>query len=228
MNPKRKVEIIAYHGWGMTADFWDEWDHLFDNHVIFKKNDRGYFHKPVNEHFSDPESIKVVFVQGFGIHMVSKRDWQLAHFIVLFSTFRHLKDIIAIGKNPDHVISTLQKQIKDRPEYTLDLFWDELFSADKDFRNGENYRINNEQLLVDDLDVYHDDIVTKPEIRKTAKVILLETETENITNYPQHITMKELFGRLDLYKRFELIGHGFPFYNADVCYKYLSEHVKIF
>lgn len=228
MNTDRKVEIIAYHGWGMTADFWDEWDSLLGEQVIFKKNDRGYFHKPVSQHFSEPDSIKVLFVQGFGIHMVSQSDWRMADFIVLFSTFRHLKDIIAVGKNPEHIITALKREIKKRPEYTIDLFWEELFKADQDFRKGENYVIENKELLTDDLDVYHANIVIKPTIKKGAKVILLETEMENITNYPQDRAMKDLFGKLDLYKRFELVGHGFPFYNADVCFDYLSEHLKIF
>ena len=88
MDTKHKVEVLAHHGWGMAGDFWDEWDLLFGKHVIFKKNDRGYFHKPVTHHFTEPDSIKVLFVQGFGMHLVAKEDWQKAHFIVLFSGFK--------------------------------------------------------------------------------------------------------------------------------------------
>ena len=91
---KRKVEIIAYHGWGMNASFWNKWDDLFEKNIVFKKNDRGYFNEPVQHQFDEKDAIRILFVQGFGIHWVSKSDWANAHLIILFSTFNNLKEIM--------------------------------------------------------------------------------------------------------------------------------------
>ena len=126
---KRKVEVIAYHGWGMNAQFWNKWDDLFGDHVIFKKNDRGYFGEPVNHHFTEKDAVRVLFVQGFGMHWVSKADWQNAHLIVLFSTFNNLKEVISRKNTVDHVVQKLQEQIEHKPYHTLELFWNEMFKS---------------------------------------------------------------------------------------------------
>jgi hypothetical protein len=46
MLEQRTIEILAYHGWGMTHDFWKKWPEILPDHVTFKASDRGYFHEP--------------------------------------------------------------------------------------------------------------------------------------------------------------------------------------
>ena len=225
---KRKVEVIAYHGWGMNAQFWNEWDELFGEHVIFKKNDRGYFSKPINHHFKEKDAVRLLFVQGFGMHWVSKADWQNAHLIVLFSAFNNLKEIISRKNTVDHVVQKLQEQIEHKPYHTLELFWDEMFKSGEKIVNMSEFDIHDKDLLENDLNAYYQNLVDFIPIRDKAKVILYETEYDKISNFSQAQVMKKLFGRLDYFKTFNFMGHAYPFNKAKECYHDLESHLKIF
>lgn len=225
---KRKVEIIAYHGWGMNAHFWDSWDELFDDHVTFKKYDRGYFSEPETPAFSDPEAIRVLFVQGFGMHLVSPSDWYNAHVVVLFSTFNNLKDIMKGGRKVETVVTSLQAEIKNRAYYTLELFWDAMYKADEKLVNIDDFEIRDKELLSGDLDAYYQNLVNSVPIKPKAKVLLYETEYDEISNFTQLQQMKKLFGKVHYYKRFEIVGHAYPFTHAKECFEDLNSHLSIF
>lgn len=225
---KKKVEVIAYHGWGMNAHFWNKWDELFKEHVIFKKNDRGYFNEPIVHHFEDEDAIRVLFVQGFGMHWVSKADWQNAHLIVMFSTFNNLKEIMSKKLAVDHVVPKLQTEIKKHAYYTLELFWEAMFKSGEKVVNMEDFDIKNKELLINDLDVYYHNLVKDVPIKKTAKVVLYESNYDEISNFSQAQAIKKLFGRLDYYKSLDYLGHAYPFNHAKQCYDDLENKLKIF
>ena len=225
---KRNIEIIAYHGWGMSAHFWEQWDDLFPEHVTFKKNDRGYFSEPSVQHFHDDEAIRILFVQGFGMHWVSQSDWANAHVIVLFSAFNNLKEVMSKNRKLDYVIHTLQDEIKKSPNYTLDLLWETMFKSGEQVADTERFRIRDHQLLINDLETYYHNLVQSVPIKEKAKVLLYETEFDDLAVFSQVRQMKQLFGRLSYYKQFDFVGHGFPFNRAEACFKDMAEHLKIF
>ncbi len=225
---KKKVEVIAYHGWGMNAHFWDEWDKLFKEHILFKKNDRGYFSEPDKQHFKEKDAIRVLFVQGFGIHWVSRADWQNAHVIVLFSTFNNLKEIISKKRTVDHVVEKLKEEIEHKPYHTLELFWNELFKSGEKIVNMSDFDIHDKNLLETDLNAYYNNLADFIPIHGKTKVLLYETDYDDISNFSQAEVMKKLFGRLDYFKKFNFIGHAFPYNKAKECYDDLESHLKIF
>lgn len=225
---KRNVEIIAYHGWGMNARFWDQWDDLFDDHVHFKKNDRGYFSEPVNHHFTEKDSFRVLFVQGFGMHWVSNFDWKNAHLIVLFSTFNNLKEIMSKKRSVEHVVTHLQQEIEHRPNYTLDLFWKSLFKGGDSIALIQDFTIRHQELLIEDLNAYYQNLVNSIAIKDRTKVMLYESEFDELSAFPQAEAMKKLFGKLNYHKRLNVVGHAYPFNRSKLCYDDLSSHVHIF
>lgn len=212
----------------MNARFWDEWDDLFGDHVTLKKNDRGYFSEPVTHHFKEKDSYRVLFVQGFGMHWVSEIDWKNAHLIVLFSTFNNLKEIMSKTRTVEHVVTQLQKEIENRPNYTLDLFWKSIFKGGKELANISDFEVQNRKLLIKDLDMYYHNLVESVPIKEHAKVVLYESEYDEISVFSQKNGMKELFGKLNYYKQMKLVGHGYPFNHAERCYKDLASHIHIF
>lgn len=221
---ERKIEIIAYHGWGMNAHFWDKWDDLLPGHVTFKKNDRGYFGEPAHHEFSDPKAIHVLFVQGFGIHWVSEENWQKAHIIVLYSAFKNLKDIMLNTRQVDKVLQKLKSEITNQVYRTLGMFWDSMFNHENhDFVQIDEFEIRDRQLLLDDLEVYYDDIIQSVPFNKKARILLYETEFDNIDTQSQKEAIKNLFGKLDYYKCFDIRGHGFPFSHPAECYNDLKQ-----
>lgn len=227
-DKKRPVEIVAYHGWGMKAEFWNKWDELIGDHVTLKKNDRGYFYKPTLNHFENPNSYKVLFVEGFGMHWVAKEDWENAHIIVLFSAFKNLKDIMKMSRNVDHVVNSLQLELQKQVYTTLEKFWKQLFRTDDfDFIKSKQIENADRQLLINDLEVYYGDIVSSIPVRKNAKVLLYETQFDEIMVHPQKNNIRSLFGKLHYYKSLDLIGHAFPFSHAKTCYDDLNGVLKI-
>ncbi|RNC79373.1 MAG: hypothetical protein ED557_14920 [Balneola sp.] len=225
---KRTIEVITYHGWGMNAQFWDKWDGLFKDHVEFKKNDRGYFNEPVKQHFKHKEAVRVLFVQGFGMHWVSKADWKNAHLIVLFSTFNNLKEIMSKSRTVDHVVQQLQEDIDHKPYHTLDLFWKAMFKSGEKMITMDDYDIRDKELLKNDLEAYYHNLVSNVPIKANAKVILYETQYDDISIFSQVEQMKSLFGRLNYYHSFDIVGHAFPFSHAEKCYEELAGHLDIF
>lgn len=225
---KRKVEVIAYHGWGMNAQFWNQWDELFGDHVIFKKNDRGYFNESVNHHFEHKGAVRVLFVQGFGMHWVSKADWKNAHLVVLFSTFNNLKEIISKKRTVDHIIEKLQEEISIHSYKTLELFWDEMFKTGEKVVNIDDFDIHDKNLLINDLNAYYQNLVNFIPLGNNTKVMLYETEYDEISNFSQANVMKKLFGKLNYHKNFNFLGHAYPFNHAKECYEDLSSHIHIF
>lgn len=225
---KRNIEIIAYHGWGMSADFWKQWPELLGDHITFKAADRGYFAEPADHQFEDKEAVHVLFVQGFGIHWVSKENWKNAHLIVLFSTFNEFENVITKGRNAEHIIETMKGQIDRHVYFTMDLFWEELFKSDDSFLKVDDYDIRDRDLLKNDLDSYMDKLVKKVPVNSRAKILLYETDYDDIMNHTQARSMKDVFGRLDYYHCFDILGHGYPFTHAEDCYKDLSDHLSIF
>lgn len=212
----------------MSAQFWDKWDAVFREHVIFKKCDRGYFNKPVTHRFEDKKAIKVLFVQGFGIHWVSDENWSKADLIVLFSAFNNLKDIMLPNRQLDHVVTQLQDQIKDQVYKTMKLFWEELFRSDEPVITIDEVDVQDKKLLISDLDAYYENLVDKVSVNKSAKVILYETQYDDLATHTQLREMKRLFGRINYHHMFDFVGHGFPFTRAMECKNDLNKHVNIF
>lgn len=225
---KRNVEIIAYHGWGMSSDFWKQWPAILPDHVSFKANDRGYFNEPVTHSFEEEEAIHILFVQGFGIHWVTTENWKKAHLIVLFSTFNDFQDVITKGRDAEHVIEVMKGQIDRHAYFTMDLFWEEMFKSGEHVVMIDDVEIRDRELLKSDLDSYMRKMIKKAPVNPRVKVILYETEYDDIMNHTQVKAMKEVFGKLDYYHCFDIVGHGFPFTHAEDCFKDLSEHLSIF
>lgn len=223
----RRVEIIAYHGWGMNAKFWSKWDEYLPEYVTLKKNDRGYFNEPIKHHFEDKEAIRILFVQGFGIHWVPQSEWANAHLIVLFSAFNNLKEIMKKSRTVDHVVKQLQQEIEHQPYKTMQLFWDEMFTNSEKVVDIDNFEIHNKSLLINDLNAYYNDLVKSIKINHKAKVLLYESELDELSVFTQAKTMKDLFGRLDYFKKFDYVGHAYPFSHAKECYEDLKSHLKI-
>ncbi len=223
----RKVEIIAYHGWGMAADFWDPWDDILPDHVMFKKNDRGYFNEPVHHQFSEQDSIHILFVQGFGIHWVSKENWEKAHAVVLFSTFKYLEDIMSGGRRVAQVVNQLKALIGKKVYSTIEAFWKELFKDNPEHKSVDDYNIHDKDILINDLNAYFRNMIEHAPVQEKALIILLETRYDEISNFSQKHEMEGLFGKVDLHRSFEFVGHGFPFTHARECYDVIRDKIKV-
>jgi Mg2+/Co2+ transporter CorB len=159
---------------------------------------------------------------------VPENQWREAHILVLFSTFKNLSDVMHAGRNKKVVIEQLKSHVQENVYETLKLFWKELFPKDPAFMNMDELDVHNKNLLISDLDSYYQDIVTDISNHEKAKILLLETEIDEITVSTQKKQMAELFGKVDAYHNFDFIGHGFAYAKAKECFDFLKKKLSIF
>ena len=102
---EKKVEILAYHGWGINASFWKNLDAVIPNSITLKPANRGYFGKPFYPRFDADTKVRVVFTHSYGLQWCNTAVLSKADVLVIFNGFGDFhpedKKLNSISKNED-------------------------------------------------------------------------------------------------------------------------------
>jgi len=217
-----KAEVIAFHGWGLDASFWDSWDDLLPAHIAFKKADRGYFGKAFTPTFSSAAS-KILFVHSYGLHWCPEDLLRQADGMVIFSSYsRYFPK--SKQKLFGYILKERLKGFDSDPEGWLTEFLELTY---KPAIPPEPAATMNTAKLMNDLEDLH--LCVFPEQKYTySKLIVLEAEDDLIFPESRKPELEEVLGGISHHEMLPEGGHAFPQTGAEKCYSILKKLMPIF
>ncbi len=220
-----QVEIHAYHGWGMSSSFWDNFKQSLPKDIIFKAADRGYFGGDFEPEFH-PETIhKVVFTHSFGLHWCPREKFEEIDYLVVFNGFQEFlpKDWVQ-RRQVSKTIRAMVGRLKVDPGSVLQKFYENC-----SYPNAVTFRVSdwmNKSKLVEDLKSLKNSKFVNPK-HSTFKSYILSSQQDKVYNYLQS---NDLYDLMDSENKhvFQNDGHSLPFVNSDECWSFLIRVIPIF
>ncbi len=218
------IEILAYHGWGFDASFWDKLKENLPDSFTFKAANRGYFGEKYLPTFSENADQKVLFTHSFGVHWVDEELVNQADYVVFFSTFdQFISGYSDQEKRERKVLHRMITQFKRDPNEVLKNFYAGCFHPfEKSFFVPNEMNV---QLLSNDLELLKDcslDWSTIP----TNVIGICGDEDQIVPNQRTSAFLNQLGG--DSYKVIENSGHALAVTNSLECWSFLNRVVPIF
>jgi pimeloyl-ACP methyl ester carboxylesterase len=215
MNSKIPIHMLAYHGWGFSASFWDPLKKYLNSTIDFKAADRGYFHSAKNPQFSDKNDfLKVVLVHSSGIQWCDSSIFRQADHLVIAGGYLkfHPSDFDQYRKSK-LVMRQMQSQFVDAPETVLKDYYRNASSPHTDpFSVPKNL---NHDLILSDLSSIDRDKMSQQRIYDFDDITIIHGAEDLIVS-KKHA--REMYHSLRYRsKYFEIIdaGHTFPVTHAE-------------
>lgn len=224
---EKKVEILAYHGWGLDASFWDNFKSTFPAPINFKTANRGYFGKPFHPRFDSDTKFRVVFTHSFGLHWCNSAVLSKADLLVIFNGFgafhpkkEKLKQLSEIGlasmidnfdTKPREILRSFYKNCF----YPSQKYPDIVFELNLKTLKNDLLQLKNTRFPLIDLDFGS----TMIALDGSKDKVLIQPRGEEITASHYHKKFVKIF---------ENSGHALPFTNPKECWSYLCSIIPIF
>lgn len=214
MRNNFKAHIIAYHGWGFTASFWDSLKMEMDSDVLFEAADRGYFSNPANPGFEpSSKAKKIVLTHSYGLHWCNDHILESADHLVIMGGYLNFHPV----DNDEFRRSKLNlrqmlSQFIDNPKVVLNQFYRNSFSP-------QNNEVDipdsiNHDLLLSDLSKIDLDEHPLQRIFDCNSISILHGSDDLVVNKS---IAREMYHSLRYRSQyFEILdaGHAFPVTHA--------------
>lgn len=224
---EKKVEILAYHGWGINSSFWKKLDAVIPNSIPLKPANRGYFGKPFYPRFDADTKVKVVFTHSYGLQWCNSAVLSKADVLVIFNGFGdfHPKDekLNSISKKGlENMIEGFEKE----PEKTLEAFYKNCF-------HPSEHKIKvpselNKDILLEDLNKLRKTRFPLIDLDFGSTIVAVDGAKDKILLSPRGEIITEAHYNNKFVKVFEDEGHALPFLNPSNCWSYLCSIIPIF
>jgi pimeloyl-[acyl-carrier protein] methyl ester esterase len=224
---EKKVEILAYHGWGINADFWNNLASVIPDSIPLKPANRGYFGKPFYPRFDADTKFRVVFTHSYGLHWSNSAVLSKADLLVIFNGFgdfhpsdEKLKSVSEKG------LEAMIKGFDTDPEHVLKSFYRNCFHPseyNKEIPSG----LNKERLL-EDLKALRNTRFPLIDLDFGSTMVAIDSAEDKILLEPRGENMLEGHYNKKFVKVFENEGHALPFINPKDCWSYLCSIIPIF
>ncbi|TYP95115.1 pimeloyl-[acyl-carrier protein] methyl ester esterase [Fodinibius salinus] len=218
-------QIIAYHGWGFGADFWNSWRQSLSKVGTFQAVDRGYFNAP-NQVGVNKKDNPVVFVaHSLGLHMIDKALFKEVDLLVVIGGFMHFHPYTAQHKRRSRFV--LQEMINDlevHPKETLQKFYENCF-APQDPPENEIPDINHE-LLIEDLNALQIS-ERKPEtLHKADRICIIHGADDHIVPNKKGRQIYNQCQKKAQYFELKDAGHALPITNHKQCIEFVTPLIR--
>ncbi|MEQ9091259.1 MAG: hypothetical protein RIE52_09220 [Balneola sp.] len=224
---EKKVEILAYHGWGINADFWNNFNSVIPDSIALKPANRGYFGKPFYPRFDTDTKFRVVFTHSFGLHWSNSAVLSKADLLVIFNGFGDFhpenKNLNSISKKG---LETMIKGFESNPAETLKAFYTTSFlpsEFDANIPSGFN-----KEVLLEDLKKLRNTRFPLIDLDFGSTMVAVDSSEDKILLEPRGENMLEGHYNKKFIKIFENQGHALPFINPKDCWSYLCSIIPIF
>ncbi|MBO6572438.1 MAG: hypothetical protein JJ958_08335 [Balneola sp.] len=224
---EKKVEILAYHGWGINKDFWNNLASVIPDNIPLKPANRGYFGKPFYPRFDADTKFRVVFTHSYGLHWSNSAVLSKADLLVIFNGFDdfHPSD----GKLKSVSEKGLEYMIKGfeaDPEQVLKSFYENCFQPSE-------YKVEipsdlNKELLLEDLKKLRNTRFPLIDLDFGSTMVAIDSAEDKILLEPRGENMLDGHYNKKFVKVFENEGHALPFVNPQDCWSYLCSIIPIF
>lgn len=224
---EKKVEILAYHGWGADASFWKNLDSIIPDSITLKPANRGYFGKPFYPRFDADTKVRAVFTHSYGLHWCNAAVLSKADVLVIFNGFGSFHP-------EDELLSSISKKglegmiegFESEPDKTLESFYRNCFQPSR-------FKIStpsnpNKNLLLQDLKQLRNTKFPIIDLDFGARMVALDGEKDKILLAQRGESITESHYGPKSVKVFENEGHALPFLNPKNCWSYLCSIIPIF
>ncbi|MEX0770786.1 MAG: alpha/beta hydrolase [Balneolaceae bacterium] len=220
-----EIEIIAFHGWGLSGDFWAPWQKLIPPSIELRCANRGYFGKSSMEKFRQAKSHKIVMLHSFGLHWCPPDLISEADHLIIFSGFVDFHPVEDDAKRRSKLIlQQMMGRFIEEPEETLLKFYENLFYPESRAWDPP-VRMNHERLL-EDLNRINNPRTSLESLRKIPSITLLHGEMDTIVS---NKNARNLFHSLRFqcqYFEIKQAGHALPYTHARQCSKLILSKLQ--
>ncbi len=224
---EKKVEILAYHGWGINADFWNNFDSVIPGSIPLKRANRGYFGKPFYPRFDADTKFRVVFTHSYGLQWSNAAVLSKADLLVIFNGFGDFhpenKSLNAISKKG---LEAMIKGFEANSEYVLSKFYKNCFHP-SEYKSVIPAGLNKE-LLLEDLKALRNTRFPLIDLDFGSTMVAIDSAEDKILLKPRGENMLKGHYNKKFVKIFENEGHALPFINPQDCWSYLCSIIPIF
>lgn len=220
MNPD--THIIAYHGWGFSAGFWDPLRFILDDGIRFETAERGYFSAPSRPQFDEEQSIrKIVLAHSYGLHWCDRDVLsQTDHLVIMGGFLNFHPEEVNEHRRSKLVLRQMLSQFVKAPKTVLKQFYNNTFFPQKpSFKLPSN--LNHDLLLADLSDLDRDE-QSHQKVHNLDSITILHGSEDLIVH--KH-SAREMYRALRYRSQyFEILnaGHAFPVTHAEKCLEILN------
>lgn len=217
----RRIEAIAYHGWGYDHTCWHMWEASFTAHNIsFAACDRGYFGEPSTPHFSEGV-FKLLLVHSFGLHLCPLEQLQAADALVIFSSFLtfHPQEERA-KRRSQRVLQRMVDGFKVNPVEVLTAF-----KTNSDDPVPEPPQTLNHSLLLQDLEELGVSQLNPQVLQSISPMMVFHGTGDRIVPISQGRTLYDQSAPETRYAEIAEAGHALPFTHHQACWTALREYL---
>lgn len=224
---EKKVEILAYHGWGTNADFWNNFNSVIPDSIALKPANRGYFGKPFYPRFDADTKFRVVFTHSYGLHWSNSAVLSKADLLVIFNGFGGFhpenKSLKSISKKG---LETMINGFETNPQQVLNSFYQNCFLPSE--YKAEIPSDLNKEILLEDLKKLRNTRFPLIDLDFGSTMVAVESAEDKILLESRGENMLEGHYNKKFVKIFENEGHALPFLNPQDCWSYLCSIIPIF
>ncbi len=224
---EKKVEILAYHGWGFDASFWDAWKELLPTDIVFKTANRGYFDKAFHPRFEADTKFRVVFLHSFGLHWCNSGILSKADVMVIFNGFGDfLPDAENLKTVAERGLEGMIDQFPKKPQQVLDRFYGSTFAPNSTGRVPSGSP--NKVPLYEDLQALRSTRFPMIDLDFGSTMIALDGDRDKVLLQPRGADIIAPHYWTKHSRVFEGVGHALPITKTQDCWSYLCSLIPIF
>ncbi|MTI88025.1 MAG: hypothetical protein FH748_08660 [Balneolaceae bacterium] len=228
---KDKLEIIAYHGWGFSSDFWDVWKKSVPSSVKIKTADRGYFFEKKSPVFSsNNRSLKLLFLHSFGAHWCPAEQLMQADIVIIFNGFKTFHPEDKREKNKSRLLlNRMINRFEDKPQQVLaDFLANSFYPENKDITFNRDW---DNKLLINDLKRLGESDFNLKLLSKNGKnvqIFSLEGGKDKILRRSAGKAFTTLTDQKAVYHFVKEAGHALPVTHTQDCWSFINAMIPIF
>lgn len=221
MEPVIHAEVIAYHGWGFAASYWQGWEsRLRQQGYRLQRFDRGYFGEAVQPRFAASDLTKVIFVHSYGLHLCPVEQLQQANVLVIFSSFCEFHpDRPSLRKRSQQVLQQMMYQFEQNSEFVLTNFQTKCYHPEP--WNGTIPESLNCNLLLQDLTALNRATIDLALLQPLPQIVILHGLQDRIVSSSKGQELAQQLPQSH-YCEIESAGHALPFTHLDACWSILQ------
>ncbi|MEX0661086.1 MAG: alpha/beta hydrolase [Balneolaceae bacterium] len=220
--PDNQLQLIAYHGWGMGATFWNPLFELFDDTISAQASDRGYFSESKSAEFNTKISgKKVILTHSLGLHwcddeVLSKAD----HLIILGGFLNFHPADKKESRKSKLILREMLSQFVESPQKVLQQFYENASSPSKNsIAVPENL---NHDVLLGDLTLFMEDHFRQQRLFEVPEISIIHGSKDQIVSHHQAREMYHALRYSSQYFELKNAGHLFPIYSKKTCYNFIK------
>lgn len=218
---RQKTEILAFHGWGFDRNAWSVWQDYLAPSCRLQAFDRGYYGKPHEPEFNEPNTRKIIFAHSYGLHLCPSRQLESCDLLVIFNGFIHFHpEAPRLQKRSRLILQRMQARFALEPTAVIRDFMRRCYApATYEDCLSSELGLN---LLVEDLRMLGHSRISTAALEKVPRIQILHGTEDRIVPTEQGRALFEALRPYAQYHKIQGAGHALPFSHTQQCWSILE------